>query len=518
MTLKQKSLLISLSTNTVFLLVIIAVVYQIITVQFQKLENQRVERNIRRITAILEDRFSQISSKLTDWTNWDDTYHFIQDKNKAYISSNLIPENFKTIGVDEALFIDKNGALVASINSVEVDDRENNFPDDLYSKFSTGSALLKIDKELGYNHGIIRTNDDGILLFTVREILKSDQSGPPMGTIVFARYLDKNVLNSVKELTQFEAIMYLWDDPSIPSDFLDVKEDYKKGIKEHVDTISNSTISGYLVIEDIYGQPQAIVRSDIGRDITLQGKSSMLLLLLLLIGAGLLTAGINYWLLTGSVLQKISLIASDVDSLAKSGTSFTRLKIATTSDEVDKLRQEINNMLDSLQKSKSELSTEKQKGESLIDLINAIVVTLDTEGTIVTLNRKGLDTLGYKQGEVLGKNWFDMFIPKGSKNNISQHFKELISGNLGDNAHLDNEILAKDGKTILVSWQNTLIKDTEGKVVSTLSLGEDVTEEKQEEIKKEAYSKELERLNELMVNRELKMVELKKQLEKDKKA
>ena len=515
MTLKQKSLLISFSTTITFLLIIVAVVYQIITVQFQNLENQRAERNIRRISAVLDDRFSQLSSKLTDWTNWDDTYKFIQDNNQQYIDSNLIPESFRDIGVDEALFINKKGGLVASILSTEED--EPDFPEDLYSKFSTGSALLKMNPDTNHSQGIIRT-DDGILLFASREVLKSDQSGPAMGVIVFARYLDEKMINSLKDLTQFEAIMYLWDDPNLPSDFLPVKQNYKNGRKELVSTLSNETISGYLVIEDVYGNPQAIVRSDIVRDITLQGKSSMILLLWLLIGTGLLVSGINYYLLTGSVLQKISKIATDVDSLAKSGSGITRLKIGTTSDEVDKLRIEINEMLDSLQKSKSELSVEKQKGESLIDLVDAIVLVLDTEGKVKTINQKGLQIIGKTKDEVLGKNWIDNFVAPSAKNTIKAKFNEIVSGNISDNAVVENEIIGKDNKNILISWHTNIVKDDQEKIIGSIGIGEDITKEKQEQVKKEAYSKELERLNELMVNRELKMVELKKQLEKDKKA
>ena len=143
MTLKQKSLLISLGTTITFLLIVIAVVYRIIAVQFQQLENQRTERNIRRISAVLDDRFAQLASKLTDWTNWDDTYYFLQDTNKQYIESNLIPESFHNIGVDEALFINKEGDLVASILSTN--EHEPDFPENLYSYFATGSALLKMN-------------------------------------------------------------------------------------------------------------------------------------------------------------------------------------------------------------------------------------------------------------------------------------------------------------------------------------------------------------------------------------
>jgi len=516
MNLKQRSIIISVVTTITLIVTVTGVVFGVITVQFQKLEDQRVERNIRRISAILDDRFSQLSSKLTDWSNWDDTYKFIKDNNKEYIQSNLIPENFKNIGVDEALFLNKDGGLVASIISIEEPEGSGKFPEDLYQSFATGSALLDIKEDSDYNQGLLKT-DNGILLFVVRKILPSSTVGESRGTMVFAKYLDESVLNSMKDLTQFETHMRLWNDQNLPSDYQKAKENYSLGQKQMIQRLNRDTISGYLVVEDIYHAPQAIIRGDIERDITKQGVFSMELLIGLLIIASSLSSTTNYYLLVKMVLGKVSQIAADVDTLAQSGTTVERLKTGSSSDEVDKLRVEINNMLDSLHKSKTELSAEKQKGESLIDLINAIVVTLDPEGKVISINKSGLEKLGYKLQEVPGKDWFETFIPEASRKSINLHFKELISGNLEDNAHIDNDVLTKDGKVILVSWHNTLVKDQSGKVISTISLGEDVTAEKQEEKKKETYAKELERLNELMVNRELKMIALKEELEKYKK-
>lgn len=513
MTLKQKSLLISLSTTVIFLLVIVIIVYQVITTRFQQIENQRVERNIRRISAVLEDRFSQISSKLTDWTNWDDSYKFMQDKNKAYVSSNLIPESFHNIGVDEALFIGKNGELVASIDSVVNENEKNNFPEDLYSKFSTGSALLKMNEKTNYSRGILRTND-GILLFAAREVLKSDQSGPSAGVIVFARYLDKNVLNSVKELTQFEANMYLIDDSNLPIDFLPIKDEYQKnGVKELVRILDNNTISGYLVIEDIYNKPQAIVRSDIGRDISLQGKSSMLLLMWLLVGAGILMAGMNYWLVTGGVLRKISLMATDVDNLGKSGAPVNRLRIISkTADEVDKLGLKINTMLDSLQKSESQLSNKQQFINTVLDSLTiGIAVNQSSNGNTIYMNPAFEKIYGWKKEELSSVDDFFNKVfpdPKIHDETKARILADIKSGDIERMHWHDLEITKSNGEKRFIDARNIPIVDQD-LMVSTVT---DVTDEKGVEEKRENYAKELERLNELMVNREIKMIALKKEL------
>jgi PAS domain S-box-containing protein len=510
-TLKQKSLVISLCTTVAFLMLIIAVIYQIITVQFQKIENQRVERNIRRVSAIIDDRFNQINTKLADWTIWDDTYQFLQDKNKAYITSNLTQESFANIGIDEALFIDKNGALVTSILATNNPKDEEDFPQDLYTNFATGSALTKINSDTKFNSGLI-TSSDGLLFFVVREVFKSDGSGKPAGTVVFARYFDDKILNSLKDLTQFEAQMYLWNDPNMTSDYQDMKKIYQKGQKELVRVLDNNTISGYQVIVDVYGQPQAIVRSDIGRDITLQGKSAMYLLMWLLTGAGLLTAFINYWLLAGGVFRKISQIAGDVDTLSQSEGKVTHLEVGKTSDEVDKLRQEINIMLDILQQSKSQLTSKERFIDTILDSVTiGIAVNQISTGKAVYMNPAFEKIYGWSKDILTSVDTFFENVypdPVSGKELKSRVTADIQSGDINRMHWHDLEITKSNGQKAFIDARNIPLPDQD-LMVSTVT---DVTEERDVEVKREAYSKELEKINELMVNRELKMIALKKQL------
>jgi PAS domain S-box-containing protein len=158
------------------------------------------------------------------------------------------------------------------------------------------------------------------------------------------------------------------------------------------------------------------------------------------------------------------------------------------------------------------LGEEKQKGESLLDLINAVVVRLNAKGEVSMINKYGLKKLGYSEEEVLGKNWLDNFLSPESREKISGVVGALLKEEIEENKEVENEILTKDGKRLLISWHNTVIKDIEGKVTSILSVGDDITQKREEEEKKERYSQELERLNRVMVGRELKMVELKKEI------
>lgn len=504
MNLKQKSITISISMVVVAVIGASFVIYQILMVRFQEIENQRVERNIRRISAIVDDRFNQLKLKLSDWTIWDDTYQYLNDGNRTYAESNLSEASFESIGVDEVLFIKKSGEVM---KHVRVSKKYlNGELDDVAQHFATGSALLKIDDPKGSKQGVLKVKD-GLLLFMVQNVFKSDGSGDPNGYMVFGRYFDDSLINAMKDLTQFEAQIELWDDPKIGSDYLVVKNKYiSSGEKSVVRIFDDKTISGYLVIEDVFGKPAAIVRSDIGRDITMQGKIGMNILIGVMVLVVVSMMGVNYLLFTKEVLGKVLSVARDVDNLKnKKEGERRRLEVGKTVDEVDKLRAEINEMLGSIEE-------EKHKGDTLIDFVSALVVMLNTNGEVMIINKRGLEMLGYSKEEVIGKNWIFTFVPEENREKVSAVFSGLMNGNEIDNSAIESWVLTKDNRVLLMSWHNTVIKDGEGKITSTLSLGEDITVRKEEEMKKEEYGKELERLNGAMVGRELKMVELKNEI------
>src|SRR3989339_1221356 len=116
MTFRKKSFLIPLGTMLLLIMVTYLVVYQVMMDRFREVENQRVERNLRRVSLVYQDQLKQLNVKVADWAMWDDTYKFIADGNNDYRESNLVVESFGSIEVDEALFVNQKGGMVAHLS------------------------------------------------------------------------------------------------------------------------------------------------------------------------------------------------------------------------------------------------------------------------------------------------------------------------------------------------------------------------------------------------------------------
>jgi PAS domain S-box-containing protein len=109
-----------------------------------------------------------------------------------------------------------------------------------------------------------------------------------------------------------------------------------------------------------------------------------------------------------------------------------------------------------------------------LENVNLISILLDLTGKITFCNSYLLELTGYTSEEVLGKNWFRLFIPDSHP-----EVEKIFVDNLQASRIIpfnENEILTKNGETRIIHFSNTLLRDAKGNVIGTTSIGEDITE------------------------------------------
>ncbi len=127
------------------------------------------------------------------------------------------------------------------------------------------------------------------------------------------------------------------------------------------------------------------------------------------------------------------------------------------------------------------LRTERDKAQQYLDIAEVMLVVLDKKGSITLLNRKGNQILGYKEGELIGKNWFTTCLPTHLRKGVKGVFKKLMAGEGKQTEFYENPVLTKSGTERIIAWHNTVLQDTQGTIIGTLSSGEDITERKKAE-------------------------------------
>ncbi len=127
------------------------------------------------------------------------------------------------------------------------------------------------------------------------------------------------------------------------------------------------------------------------------------------------------------------------------------------------------------------LLRERDRAKKLVDIVGAMIVALDFEGKVTLINAKTCDILGCKTEDVIGKNWFETFLPERARGHVGAAFTKLMSGEVEPMDYPENPVLTSRGEERVIAWHNTIIRDEEGKIIGSLSSGEDITERKRAE-------------------------------------
>ncbi len=127
------------------------------------------------------------------------------------------------------------------------------------------------------------------------------------------------------------------------------------------------------------------------------------------------------------------------------------------------------------------LRKERDTAQRYLDIIPVIMLALNKNQEVTLINRMGCETLGYSEHEILGKNWFDSFLPSRYREKVRTVFRNLLEGRISQKDRFENPIMTKEGEVREISWFNTMLTDEKGVIIGTLSSGEDITERKQAE-------------------------------------
>ena len=124
--------------------------------------------------------------------------------------------------------------------------------------------------------------------------------------------------------------------------------------------------------------------------------------------------------------------------------------------------------------SETALKESEKRFREVLESVRLIAVTLDREGRIMFSNDFLSDLTGWSREELKGRDWFDVFIPC-ERQDVREVFRRVIEDD-DFQAHYENPILTRSGRERLISWNNTVFRGHDGKVIGITCLGEDMTD------------------------------------------
>lgn len=153
------------------------------------------------------------------------------------------------------------------------------------------------------------------------------------------------------------------------------------------------------------------------------------------------------------------------------------------------------NDITEVKRAEETIRLEKERTQSYLDVAGVILIVIDANQIISLINKKGAQVLGYDESEIIGKNWFDNYIPLEKRDILRNFFIDMMQDKTEKVEYFENEIVTKNDGEKIIAWHNVLLKCPNGKIIGSLSSGEDITQRRQAEITAEKYMSELKELN-----------------------
>ena len=124
-------------------------------------------------------------------------------------------------------------------------------------------------------------------------------------------------------------------------------------------------------------------------------------------------------------------------------------------------------------KLKYALAHQMERWHQTLDEVELVIVELDVAGVIKFVNPYFSKLTGFRSQDALAANWFEVFIPKKEQSNMLDVYKSILERD--KSFYFQNPILTSSGDQKIIYWSNVVLKDEDGEIDGTLSIGVDVT-------------------------------------------
>jgi len=156
----------------------------------------------------------------------------------------------------------------------------------------------------------------------------------------------------------------------------------------------------------------------------------------------------------------------------------------------------------------------EKKFRKIFELSPEAIVIIDERAQIVDLNNRVAEWLGYDTKEVIGKNLLELpFLSEKYKALVLTKFKERMQKQGSEILPYEIEFINKNKKIFHGRIYTRKILSFDESHYQDLVMISDITKEKEIENTRLERQEELEKMNGLMVGRELKMIELKEKIQ-----
>jgi len=317
---------------------------------FGALEERDVSRNALVARDALEREHRDLATKISDWSVWDDAWRFMNDRNEAFVESNLGPETLVNLELSVLIMLAADGSVAVARGNGLDDAGLESVLRDLDGHLAPDGVILASTETAS---GVVALSDR-LMLMSFSPIVQSSGEGPVAGHMIFGRIVDHRLVEQLSNLTHQRLTIRELEPDQAVCRWPDIGSVAVGRTGTLVRAISGEHIAGLFTLEDIYGRPVAMARVDHFRDIWAQGNDALRYVMVSMLAVALCLLLVSGLALNRIVLSRLARLRDGLRRIADERDFDTRLPVRG-SDEISELAERFNHMVESLARSEADL-------------------------------------------------------------------------------------------------------------------------------------------------------------------
>lgn len=449
--------------------VVIFASQSILYTSFSYLEKNEAIDNVESVIHVIDSQIIQLDETNSALSSREDIRTFMLSQDPEDLGGTVITDLFSLSGYDFLFFANSSGNIIYYQVSESNNTSNALVLSEIPRKIDDESLLCK-DAKSPLN-GLLMLKDVPTII-SCRPMLAAPDSKEILGTIILGKNLDSDFIDPVQNITENKFLLCSPDRAS--ADLQQVFLEYAN--ESSPQTIEkNEVLSAYFILKDINGKPAAIIWTDADSSINAEGQKSLRYIVIFLLFAGLMVGAGCKLLLDKEVISRIVAVDNFVEKVGKD-ESFSERFLVEGDDELSRLSEGINQMLDRLKTTSDKIKIQEHEKKIILDSLSEMVVFMDPELKIIWMNKASLDHLSLNFEDIIGRHYEDIYSLYEKNPGKSPVLKAVESGNeeLG-------EVITQDGKVWMI--RASPVKGENGRITGVLQTGLDITAHKRSEEK-----------------------------------
>lgn len=467
-------------TCLLFLIIVgYIIINKYLLTNLKNVEINNVASSLRQGENLIKNHISNLEALSSDWSAWDDTLNFIENKNTNYINANLNDLTFNDLKLNIFIVIDKNKKIKYIKYYDLVTKQPLEVPKTLLEYIEKEENLLCNHKDINSSISGIISIDNKPFIISSKPITNSSYKYAASGTLIMGKYLDRDFLDKLEGILSCN--VYIKKITSIEKTKNDLTVNgisFDEAFDATVSPKDKNKIIGNAILKGIDNKPLFLLNISMDRTVYKEGLNSLKLFQILLILCAIILFTVCNILLKKLIIYPIEDISSDIKNIDLKNNFFNKLQIKRT-DEIGQLAAAVNNMLIKIEESNEIIYQNEKQLSVVLEGANAGFWDWNIKYDYINLSPKFNSILGYEQGELSYDIKFLASLIHADDLEYSLNlFKQNLS-HISDSVVIEHRVLTKNNEYKWILTQGRVVEyDSSNNPIRMAGIITDIDEKK----------------------------------------